>query len=79
MADITAAMVKQLRDETQLPMMECKQALVETGGDKEAAKKKLREAGKKVMGKRQDRSTEEGRIGIFATIDGGVGAMVELQ
>ena len=79
MAEITAAMVKQLRDETQLPMMECKRALVETGGDKEAAKKKLREAGKKVMGKRQDRSTEEGRIGIFASIDGGVGAMVELQ
>ena len=79
MAEITAAMVKELRDETQLPMMECKRALVESGGDKEAAKKKLREAGKKVMGKRQDRSTEEGRIGIFASIASGVGAMVELQ
>ena len=38
MAQITAAMVKQLRDETQLPMMECKKALIESGGDKEAAK-----------------------------------------
>ena len=79
MAEITAAMVKQLRDETQLPMMECKKALVETGGDKEAAKQKLREAGKKVMGKRQDRSTDEGRIGLYASLDGNVGALVELQ
>jgi elongation factor Ts len=79
MPDITAAMVKQLRDETQLPMMECKAALAETGGDMEAAKRNLREAGKKFMGKRQDRTTEEGRIGVYASIGGGVGAMVELQ
>lgn len=79
MAEITAAMVKQLRDETQLPMMECKKALNECDGDMEAAKQKLREAGKKFMGKRQDRSTEEGRIGVYASVDGGVGAMIELQ
>jgi len=79
MAEITAAMVKKLRDETQLPMMECKQALNEAGGDMEAAKRALREAGKKFMGKRQDRTTEEGRIGIYASVSEGVGAMVELQ
>ena len=79
MAEITAAMVKQLRDETQLPMMECKKALNESGGDIEAAKQKLREAGKKFMGMRQDRSTEEGRIATFASISDGVGAMIELQ
>ena len=79
MAEITAAMVKRLRDETQLPMMECKKALNESGGDMEAAKQKLREAGKKFMGKRQDRTTEEGRIGVYASVAGGVGAMVELQ
>ncbi|MCG8450830.1 MAG: translation elongation factor Ts [Pirellulales bacterium] len=79
MAEITAAMVKKLRDETQLPMMECKKALNESGGDMEAAKQALREAGKKFMGKRQDRSTEEGRIGVFASVGDGVGAIVELQ
>jgi elongation factor Ts len=79
MPEITAAMVKKLRDETQLPMMECKAALAETNGDMEAAKRNLREAGKKFMGKRQDRTTEEGRIGIYASVGDGVGAMVELQ
>ncbi len=79
MPEITAAMVKKLRDETQLPMMECKAALAETDGDMEAAKRKLREQGKQFMGKRQDRTTEEGRIGVFASIKDGVGAMVELQ
>ncbi|MBA3485204.1 MAG: translation elongation factor Ts [Pirellulales bacterium] len=79
MPEITAAMVKQLRDETQLPMMECKQALNETGGDMEAAKQKLRESGKKLMGKRADRTTEEGRIGVYASVDNKVGAMIELQ
>jgi len=79
MAEITAAMVKQLRDETQLPMMECKKALAECNGDMETAKKKLREAGKKFMGKRQDRTTNEGRIGVFASVADQVGAMVELQ
>jgi elongation factor Ts len=79
MPAITAEMVKKLRDETQLPMMDCKQALNEAGGDMEAAKQKLREAGKKMMAKRQDRTTEEGRIGIYASVAGKVGAMVELQ
>ncbi|MGI9427821.1 MAG: translation elongation factor Ts [Bythopirellula sp.] len=79
MAEITAAMVKKLRDDTQLPMMECKKALNEAGGDMEAAKQALREAGKKFMGKRQDRSTDEGRIGVYASVADGVGAMIELQ
>lgn len=79
MAEITAAMVKKLRDDTQLPMMECKKALHEAGGDMEAAKQKLRESGKKFMGKRQDRSTNEGRIGVFASVGDKVGAIVELQ
>ncbi len=79
MADITAAMVKQLRDDTQLPMMECKKALNESNGDVEAAKQALRESGKKFMGKRQDRETEEGRIGVYSSVADGVGAIVELQ
>jgi elongation factor Ts len=79
MAEITAAMVMKLRDETGLPMMECKKALQETGGDFELAKQKARESGKKIMSIRQDRSTEEGRIAVYASLKPGVGAMIELQ
>jgi elongation factor Ts len=79
MAEITAASVMKLRDETGLPMMECKKALQESGGNFEAAKQKLREAGKKFMGTRQDRTTEEGRIAVYTSLKPGVGAMIELQ
>ena len=79
MPEITAALVKQLRDDTQLPMMECKKALQQSDGDIEVAKQKLREAGKKFMGSRQDRSTEEGRIAIFADVGKTIGAIIELQ
>jgi elongation factor Ts len=79
MAEITAAMVKSLRDETGLPMMDCKKALEECSGDKEAAIQKLRESGKKLMSIRSDRATEEGRIGVYASVGGKVGAMIELQ
>src|SRR3954452_23456017 len=79
MAEITASSVMKLRDETGLPMMECKKAVQEAGGDFEKAKQKLREAGKKFMGTRQDRSTEEGRIAVYTSLKPGVGAMIELQ
>jgi elongation factor Ts len=79
MAEITAAMVMKLRDETGLPMMECKKALQETNGDFELAKQKARESGKKIMALRQDRSTDEGRLAAYATINPPVGAMIELQ
>ena len=79
MADITAAMVMKLRDETGQPMMDCKKALQETGGDPELAKQKLREKGIKIMSIRSDRPTEEGRIAVYASLKPGVGAMVELQ
>src|SRR3954469_398756 len=79
MADITAAMVMKLRDETGLPMMDCKKALQETSGDFDLAKQKVRESGKKIMSIRQDRSTEEGRIAVYTSLNPGVGAMIELQ
>lgn len=79
MPAISAALVKELRDETGLPMMDCKKALEEAGGDKAAATQKLRESGKKLMSIRSDRATEEGRIGIYTSVSGKVGAMVELQ
>jgi elongation factor Ts len=72
-------MVMKLRDETGLPMMECKKALQESGGDFELAKQKAREGGKKIMAMRQDRITEEGRLAVFATVNPPVGAMIELQ
>jgi len=79
MADITAAMVMKLRDETGLPMMDCKKALQESNGDFELAKKTAREKGIKLMSIRQDRTTEEGRIAVYTSLKPGVGAMVELQ
>jgi elongation factor Ts len=79
MADISAAAVKALRDETGLPMMDCKRALQEAGGDKAAAIELLRKAGQKVMQKRAGRETAFGRIAVYAGPAGGVGAMAELQ
>jgi elongation factor Ts len=79
MAEITASLVKELREETDLPLMDCKRALQKAGGDKEAAKKMLREEGKKFMDTRKERTTNEGRIAVYTSIAPGVGAMVELQ
>ena len=79
MADITAAAVKSLRDKTQLPMMECKRALAETDGDEQAAIELLRKQGHTKMMGRADRSTDEGRIANYVSLEEGVGAMVELQ
>jgi elongation factor Ts len=79
MPEITAAAVKALRDRTGLPMMDCKRALQEAGGDEEAAIELLRKAGKKVLEKRAGKETSEGRIAVYASLDPGVGAIVELQ
>ena len=64
MADITAAMVKALREATGAGMMDCKKALVETGGDSEQAAKLLKERGLAAVAKRAERATSEGRIFI---------------
>lgn len=79
MAEITAATVKQLRQQTGLPMMECKRALQNTDGDIEAAVEELRKQGKKTMAKRADRETSSGRMAIAASVDKAAGAMIELQ
>lgn len=79
MAEISAAAVKALRDKTGLPMMECKRALQETGGDESAAIEMLRKQGKKTMASRADRETEFGRFGIYADVVNGKGALVELR
>jgi elongation factor Ts len=63
--DISAALVKQLRDATSAGMMACKQALVETNGDFDEAVKLLRERGMASAAKRADRETSEGKVGVL--------------
>ena len=79
MADITAAQVKALREITDLPMMDCKKALTEAGGDQEKAIAILRENFKKVQLKRAENATEEGRVFTLTSDDGSQAAMVEIQ
>jgi len=79
MAEITAAAVKELREKSGLPMMDCKKALDECDGDVESAIQWLRERGAQVLAKRADRETTFGRFGLFTNMEGGPGAMVELK
>ena len=74
MAEISAALVKELRDRTGAGMMAAKRALEETGGDVEAAQRLLREQGMAAAGKRAGRATTEGEV--LATVSGTVGAIV---
>ena len=79
MAEITAALVKQLRDMTSSPMMECKKALVEAEGDIEKAVDILRTMGVAKAVKRAGRDTNEGTIATFISPDGKTGAILELS
>lgn len=79
MAEITATLVRELRDETGLPMMDCKKALTESGGDKEKAKETLRKNGIAIAAKRSDRETAFGRFGIYHGVEKPGGAVVELK
>ena len=65
MTEITAAMVKELRDATSAGMMECKRALQESDGDFDEAVKLLREKGMASAAKRADRATSEGKVGVM--------------
>jgi elongation factor Ts len=81
MPTISAADVKKLREETDAPMMECKSALEEAGGDMARAKEILREKGKAAAAKRADRATSEG-IARFVTSEDGksaVGVVLECE
>ncbi len=79
MAEITASMVMDLRSRTGLPMMECKKALAETGGDAAKAEELLRIRSGARASKAADRIAAEGVIGAFLSADGKTGAMVELN
>src|SRR5687768_16379828 len=79
MAEISASMVRDLRERSGLPMMDCKQALAETGGDAAAAMELLRKRGASAAEKKAGRATAEGRIGKYVDTAKGVAALAELQ
>lgn len=76
---ITAAMVKELRERTGSGMMECKKALVEAGGDLEAAVESMRKAGLAKADKKAGRVAAEGCIVAKVSECGKIGAMVEVN
>jgi elongation factor Ts len=76
MAEISAALVKELRDQTGAPMMDSKRALQETNGDMEAAVRVLREKGMAGAAKRSDRATPEGKVGYRLAQDSKRGTLV---
>ena len=77
--EITAALVKQLRDATGAGMMECKAALTEANGDLEAATTLLRKRGLAAATKKAGRSTSEGLIGHYIHMGGKIGVLVEIN
>lgn len=77
--EISAALVKQLRDLTGAGMMECKAALQEAGGDVEEARTILRKRGLAQAAKKSGRSTSEGLIGTYLHAGGKIGVLVELN
>ncbi len=77
MANITAAMVKALREKTGAGMMDCKKALTETDGDMEAAVDWLRKKGLSAAAKKSGRTAAEGLVA--AAVDGNRGALVEVN
>ncbi|MEI8370986.1 MAG: translation elongation factor Ts, partial [Planctomycetia bacterium] len=79
MAEITAAAVMALRDKTGLPMMECKKALLECGGNTEQAVEWLRKQGVKTQAMRADRETSTGRLAVYADPAKNVGTIIELK
>jgi elongation factor Ts len=79
MAEITAAMVKQLRDQTGAGMMECKAALTEANGNMEEAVTLLRKRGLAQAAKRAGRATAQGVIGSYIHMGGRIGVLVEVN
>lgn len=75
---IDAKQVKELRDRTGLPMMQCKSALLETDGDIDKAEEYLAKQGAKIAEKKAGRETKEGTVGFYLHHDGKTAVMVEL-
>ncbi len=79
MADVTAEMVKVLRDATGAGMMDCKRALIEADGDTQRATEILREKGLASVAKRAGRSADQGLVDAYIHFNNTVGALVEVN
>jgi len=79
MAEITASMVKELRERTDAPMMDCKKALTEAEGDMTRAEEILRVRFGNKASKAAGRVAAEGTVGISISADGKIGAMIEVN
>jgi len=79
MAEITAELVKKLRDATNVSMMDCKRALAEAGGDMAAATRLLRERGMAVAAKKASRAANQGLIAAAKADQGRTAALVEVN
>ena len=79
MAEITASAVKSLREKTGAGMIDCKNALVEAGGDETQAVEILRKKGMATAGKKAGRVTAEGVVGSYIHMGGKVGVLVEIN
>ena len=79
MAEITAGMVKELRERTDAPMMECKRALTEAAGDMDKAEEILRVKLGSKASKAASRITAEGVVAVFLSDDGKLGALIEVN
>jgi elongation factor Ts len=77
--NISAAQVKELREKTGAPMMDCKQALTEAKGDMEAAIVVLRKKGVSVAAKKASRVTSEGSVASYIHAGGKIGVLVEVN
>jgi elongation factor Ts len=79
MAEITATMVKQLRERTGVAMMECKSALSEAKGDLAEAEVVLRKRGIASAGKKASRTTKQGMVGTYIHAGAQLGVLVEVN
>ncbi len=79
MAEVTSAMVKDLREKTGAGMMDCKKALLESGADVDKAITWLREKGLATAGKKAGRSATEGAVGSYIHLGGKIGVLVEVN
>jgi elongation factor Ts len=79
MSDVSPTLVKQLREKTNAGMMDCKKALVESGGDLEKAEDILRKKGIASASKKASRSVKEGVVASYIHLQGKVGVLVEVN
>jgi elongation factor Ts len=77
--EINAALVKELRERSGAPLMECKAALVEAKGDLEGAHRILRQRGRAAAARRSAKATSEGAVGSYIHGGGRIGVLVEVN